>query len=116
MTPSRETKTAPVSLRIGRLALERSFDLGDVNLLHFLHRIERALGRRLVAVRRGFQQDPGCDLPGEAPLVLAPAALAFLAAIVDDGVPVTISLSLVLGHDHEADGFVGLEVRAAVQA
>src|ERR1044072_6077312 len=50
MTPSREMNLAPVSLRIGRLALERRFDFRDVDLLHFHHRVERALGRRLFAV------------------------------------------------------------------
>jgi hypothetical protein len=33
-------------------------------------------------------------LPGDAPLVFAPAALALLAAIADDGVPVAVGLLL----------------------
>jgi hypothetical protein len=38
-------------------------------------------------------------LPGNAPLVFAPAALAFLSAIADDGVPVAVGLVLIVGGD-----------------
>src|SRR5262249_17890040 len=61
-------------------------------------------------------QDARRDLPGEAPAVLAPAASALLAAVADDGVPVTVGLFLVLGQDHEADRLVRLEIRPAIQA
>src|SRR5690348_10393010 len=50
MTPSTETKTAPVSLRIDRFASQRRLDPGDVDLPHPHHRLERALGRRLVGI------------------------------------------------------------------
>ena len=36
--------------------------------------------------------------------------------LLDDRVPVAVGLFLVLGHDHEADRLVGLEVGAAVEA
>src|SRR6476661_10666507 len=81
MTPSSDWKTAPVSLRIGGLALQRRLDRGDVDLLHRHHRIERALRRRLVATGRRLEQHPRGDPPGIAPSVLAPAAGAFLAAV-----------------------------------
>src|SRR6185369_3300734 len=84
MTPSSETKAAPVSLRIGRLAFEGGLDPGDVDLLHRHHRVHRPLGRGAVAARDRVQQLARRDLPGKAPFVLAPAALAFLAAMVDD--------------------------------
>src|SRR4029079_5973199 len=70
----------------------------------------------LVGVAVGLEQHARRDLPREAPAVLAPAAGAFLAAIPGDRVPVAVGFLLVLGHSHEADGLVRLEVRAAVEA
>src|SRR5215218_3169212 len=87
MTPSRERKTAPVSLRIDALAADRRLDLGDLDLLHRHHRLKGALGRVATLVE-GVDQHARRDLPGKAPFVLAPAALAFLAAVAGDGVPV----------------------------
>src|SRR6266550_5043159 len=72
MTPSSETKTAPVSLRIDGLAFGRGLDRRDVDLLHRHHRLERALGLGRVLVGRQLDQPPRGDLPGESPLVLAP--------------------------------------------
>src|SRR3982750_1904908 len=79
MTPSSDTKTAPVSLRIDALAAQRGFDLGDVDLAHRHHRFERALGSTAVRIVHCLEQHARRDLPGEAPFVLAPAACAFLA-------------------------------------
>ena len=56
------------------------------------------------------------DLPGDAPFVLAPAALAFLAAVADDRVPVAVGLLLVVGGDLEREGLAVLERGAAVEA
>src|SRR5437868_14466239 len=75
ITPSSERKTAPVSLRIDRLAPDGSLDRGDVDLSHWQHRLEGPL-RRLTALVEGVDQRAWRNLPGEAPLVLAPAALA----------------------------------------
>src|SRR4029078_1344625 len=50
ITPSSETKTAPVSLRIDALPAQGRFDLGNVDLLHRHHRFERALGGGLVGI------------------------------------------------------------------
>src|SRR6266542_2525758 len=47
MTPSSDWNTAPVSLRIDRLACSGRFDRGDVDLLHRHHRCEHALGHVL---------------------------------------------------------------------
>ena len=55
------------------------------------------------------------DLPGEAPAVLAPTALAFRAAIADDRVPVTVRLFLILRRDLEGKGLSVPERRAAVE-
>jgi hypothetical protein len=48
-------------------------------------------------------------LPGNAPLVFAPAAGAFLPAIADDGVPVAVGLVLIVDGDLEREGFVMFE-------
>src|SRR5690606_6960830 len=56
------------------------------------------------------------DLPGHAPAVLAPAAVAFLAAVADDGVPVAVRFGLVGGGDLEREGLGLLEDRASVKA
>ena len=45
--------------------------------------------------------DAWSDLPGEAPPVLAPAAGAFLAAVVDDRVPVAVGLGLISACSNE---------------
>jgi hypothetical protein len=44
------------------------------------------------------------DLPGNAPLVFAPAALAFLPPIADDGIPVEVGLNAETGLQDLADG------------
>src|SRR6185503_16434920 len=56
------------------------------------------------------------DLPGQTPAVLAPSALAFLAAVADNRVPVAIRLFLILGDHLKGERFALLELRAAVQA
>src|SRR4051794_32248806 len=103
MTPSSDWKTAPVSLRIDALARDCRFDLGDVDLLHRHHRFECPLGGAAIGIVHRLEQHARSDLPGKAPVVLAPAALAFLAAIADNRVPVAIGLFLIFGDDHEAD-------------
>src|SRR5262245_52007096 len=55
------------------------------------------------------------DLPGDAPAVLAPTALAFLSAIADDRIPVTVRLFLVLRRDLERKRLAVLERRTAVE-
>src|SRR5438552_17917540 len=56
ITPSRETKTAPVSLRIDRLSAHGRLDRRDVDLVHGHHRLEGALGSSLVGIARGFEK------------------------------------------------------------
>jgi hypothetical protein len=62
-----------------------------------------------------FGQHAGRDLPANAPLVFAPATLAFLPAIADDGVPVAIGLVLIVGGDLQREGFVVFERGAAIK-
>ena len=79
--------------------MSRRLDRGDVNFVHCHHRLERTLCGRPVRIGRRFYQYARCNLPGQAPFVLAPPACPLSATIADDGVPVTIGLDLVLGED-----------------
>ena len=96
------------------IAPPRGLDHSDVDFLHFHHRIEGAFCFS-AASRHCFRQDPWRDLPGETPLVLAPAARALLTAIVDDGVPVAIGFFLIVCGDLEGEGFALFERGAAVE-
>src|SRR4029453_924640 len=93
----------------------RRFDRGNVDLFHVHHRIERALCS-LAAGGEGLGKHAWRDLPGDAPLVFAPAARALLAAVAYNGVPIAVGLFLIVGGDLEREGFVVLEHRTAVEA
>src|SRR5688572_11730888 len=87
----------------------------DVDLLHRHHGGEGPL--RLSATSRNrVGQRARRDLPGEAPAVFAPTALAFFAAIADDRVTVAIGLFLIVRRDLKRDSLALLELRAAVEA
>src|SRR5262245_62408607 len=86
--------------RCPRSASPGLLDRGDVDLLHRHHRVEGALGLA-AAGRERVGQDARRDLPGQAPAVLAPAAIALLAAVLDDRVPVAVRLVLVVRGDLE---------------
>src|SRR5262249_53331392 len=90
-------------------------DRGYVDLSHAHHCIERALCFVAAGSQR-LGQHARRDLPGDAPLVFAPTALALLAAITDDGVPVAVGLWLIVGGDLEREGLVVLDRRTAVEA
>src|SRR5580658_5341140 len=75
-------------------------DGGDVDFLHRHHRLEGAPGLTATGRKRLGERARG-DLPGEAPAVLAPPALTFLAAIADDRVPVAVRLFLSVRRDLE---------------
>src|SRR5262245_20467761 len=97
------------------LAVPRRLDCGDVDLSHVHHSFKRALCF-IAAGRHRFCQYARRDLPRHAPFVFAPAARAFLAAIIDDGVPIPIRLSLIVSGDLERKGFIMFERRTAVEA
>lgn len=88
----------------------------DVDFCHLHHGRERALGCGLVGIGDRFREGTGCDLPGEAPLVLAPAACALLTTVADDGIPEAVGFGLVLGRNLERKRLVVFELRSAVQA
>src|SRR5258706_297949 len=93
----------------------RGVDLGHVDLLHRHHRVEGALGLGPAGRHRLGERARG-DLPGEAPAVLAPAALALLASVADDRVPVAVGFLLVVRRDLEGERLALLEGRTAVEA
>src|SRR3546814_6262611 len=93
----------------------RRLDRGDVDFLHGHHGIKRALCF-VAAGRQGVGQYARSDLPGNPPLVLAPAARALLAAVADDGIPIAVGLLLIVGGDLEREGFVMLERGTPVEA
>src|ERR1039457_963530 len=92
-------------------AAPRCLDGGDVDLLHRHHRVEGTLCLTATNRKRIGERARG-DLPGEAPAVLAPTALAFRAAIADDRVPVTVRLFLILRRDLEGKGLGRPECRS----
>src|SRR4029077_2313762 len=96
------------------LAAPRRLDCGDVDLSHAHHGFKRALCFVAASCHR-FGQYPRRDLPRQAPLVFAPAARAFLAAILDDGVPIAIRLSLIVSGDLERKCLIMFEHGAAVE-
>src|SRR3569623_927205 len=114
MTPSRDMNTAPVSLRIRVRAFDRRIQRRDVDLSHRLHRLEGA-PVPLAAFAHQIDQAPRRDLPAEAELILAPAAVAFLASVPGDRIPIAVGFFLVVGHDRKADGFVELELWPPIQ-
>src|SRR6185312_14754305 len=94
----------------------RRLDRGDIDLLHPHHRLEGALGGGLIRAGDRFQEHPWGDLPGQAPLVLAPTALAFDSPVLDARVPVPIGLGLALRDDLAREGFAMFEGRAPSEA
>src|SRR6185369_6070671 len=68
------------------------------------------------AGRQRLCQHARRDLPGDAPLVLAPAARALLASIADNGIPVAVGLLLIIGGDLKRESLVMLERGTAVEA
>ena len=66
------------------------------------HRLEGVFGN-FATRRHGFGQNPWCNLPRDTPFVLVRAALAFLPAVADNGVPVAVCFFLIIGRDLERE-------------
>lgn len=88
---------------------------GDIYLAHLHHGLEGAPGGLGVGIRDRLGEGQGGDLPGDAPLVLAPAALARLTTVIDDGVPIAIRLGLGLRCDLEREGPAVADPGAAIE-
>src|SRR4029434_10058630 len=86
----------------------------NIDLLHRHHRLEGTLRLTATSRKRVCQHARG-DLPGEAPAVLAPTALAFRATVADDRVPVTVCLFLIVRRDLKGKGLAVSERRAAIE-
>src|SRR3546814_3558227 len=68
-------QTCALPICSGRSAPPRGFDLGDVDFLHPHHGFERALGGGRIRVGIDIHELERGYLQGQAPFVLAPAAL-----------------------------------------
>src|SRR5262245_39393072 len=65
-----------IKARAWRSSAGKGFlQLGDVDLLHLQHRLHDPVGLLAVGIARHLGHEGGDDLPGEAILVLEPAAL-----------------------------------------
>ena len=88
----------------------------DVELLHLQHGLKGPLGFCGVGIGEQLRQDLGDNLPGEAKLVLQPAALLRLRiAALGQPLPVVIHFILRRALNLERDGLVELENGAAVE-
>src|SRR4051812_18038977 len=77
-------RTSPVVARLlpGVLpAVERALEVRNDKFLHFQHRVHGPLGRCAIRAAEQLVQHGWDDLPGEAELVLQPAAAAWAPAI-----------------------------------
>src|SRR3990167_6249076 len=97
-------------------AAKRCLDCTDIDFRHFHHCIECALGGSRVGIGNGSRQNHRCYLPRHSPLVLAPAASAFLTAIANDRVPIAIRFGLISGCHLERKRFALRECRPTVEA
>src|SRR5215216_137616 len=86
----------------------RRLDCSDVDLFHLHHRIECALGGSAIGIGYRFRQSQRCNLPGQAPFVLAPAARTLFTAVADERVPVS-------GCNLKRECFVVLEIGSAIK-
>lgn len=98
------------------LSRSRPRDLGYINFLHFHHRFERSFGFAFIAAHHSLGQDLRRDLPRDAPLVLAPSALTFLAAVPDYGIPIAVGLRLILGRYLKREGFTVRKGRPSIES
>ena len=94
----------------------RAASIAAMSILHLHHRLEGAPGRRVIGIGDRGHERARCDLPGQAPPVLAPPAGALLSAIPHDHVPQAVGFSLVVGRNLERKGFAMPELGATIQS
>ena len=95
-------------------AAHRRLDRSDVDLFHRHHGIEGTLGDGGIGTTDRFRQRGRRNLPRQSPFILTPAALALLAAVADDRVPIAIRFGLVIGCDLKRECQVVLDPGSAV--
>ena len=91
------------------------FNGRDINLPHRQHRLKGPF-RLVAASSQRVDEHTRSDLPRHTPSVLAPAALALLATVVNDGIPVAVGLLLRVGRDLEGERLTLWKLRATVEA
>src|SRR5262245_13862546 len=79
----------------------RGSQLGDVQLGHLQHRLHGPARALRIGVGQQLAEDVRHDLPRQAVPVLEPTALAGLAAVGRERVPVVVDLRLILAVDNE---------------
>jgi hypothetical protein len=108
-----------VNVRIRRSSFVISpcglFQGGDVDLVHFHHRVHDARCFRFIGIGQHIAENDRVDLLGESEFVFEPAALPGRSAIGGKFLPEIIDLILGLAVDRERDRFSELELRSAVE-
>src|SRR5208283_2186995 len=84
------------------MAQSCSLNFSNVDTAHGHHGVHRPLRGGAIRILQRGNQGSRHDLPRKAPAVLAPAALAFAAAILDNRIPVAVGLCLIVGPYQEA--------------
>ena len=97
-------------------AAQRRFYGGDVDFAHLHHGGEGALRPCGFGVGYGAQKGSRVDLPRNPQAVFAPAAGAGLAAVADDGLPITVSFLLVVGGYLKRKSLALCELGATIEA
>ena len=96
--------------------LRGAFQLADVELLHLHHGLKGSLGFFGIGVVEQLRQDLGDNLPGEAKLILQPAALLRLRiAALGQPLPLVIHFLLSRALNLKRDGLVELENRSTIE-
>ena len=99
----------------GLLPVAGFLQRADVEFFHFEQRLHDAIGFLRVGVAHEFADVGRNDLPGEAELVLEPAAHAFLASVGREFGPVVVNFVLRFARDDEGDCICEFELRAGVK-
>src|ERR1043166_9682966 len=92
-----------------------SFQRGDVDLVHFHHRIHHALGLGFVRITEHVAENDGGHLPRKPEFVFEPAARARLAAMGEKFLQKITDLVLSLAVHVERDRLVELKLPPAVK-
>src|SRR5437667_10674629 len=91
------------------------FQGGNVDLVHFHHRVHDARCFRFIGIGQHIAENDRVDLPGETEFVFEPAAPPGRSAIGGKFLPEIIDLILGPAVLRERDRFCELELRAAVE-
>src|SRR5437867_805269 len=79
-------------IRISSFRHRRLFQSGDVDLVHFHHRVHDALGFRFIGIAEHVAENDRADLPRETEFVFEPAAWPGRSAVSGKFLPEIIDL------------------------